>query len=554
MLCFRYYDGTTLECLAQTKPLVIKDAADRLRKFIKSKHKTDCNGIENVAFQEDFEVAKLKNSNSLEELTTNSKEIFSGVKKKSANGLVRSESTNIGGTKKKIRPKTHPRSPSKEYYQIWAASTSTENTKDSKLCDKQDAPPLPPRALHKPLERSHALHDGFKPPIVPREHKPKVIKKPEDVFEFDLIDTDETDSSLSPKTSERFPAVQDVNATPSHKVKAALIENGKRLIGSDNYITTFIGKKLDVERRNSSPLKDIAHPMLEPKGSQSSMSTHSSSSLEGLDSNETSSHIMLKPHKPLTRQISPSKAPEACTSSKHLDGDSSLSRASLQEKISSSSTDSDASESAANNPNKSEACDVLRPHPRALARVAGLMTDNLPVCPPTPTHHAKRSRKVELKPPTLKCASPKPDFPADRQEIVPSPEIRHADVRSIDTLDGYSSEASNSTENIAVDSRNSGETSGKESPRLNIISLSELRNVDTRSPDVRSQDLPRSNANAEVRLRENTGRDGEASGVIPLPLRHIRSTRLPSIPERSHRILTISEIPGECEEPLPPCK
>lgn len=105
LLCFRYYDGTTLDCLGQTEPLVIKkDTTDRLRKFIKSKHKTHCTGIENEAFQDENEISHLKSSNSLEELTSISKqETFVGAKKKCVNGLVRSESTNIGGTKKKVK-------------------------------------------------------------------------------------------------------------------------------------------------------------------------------------------------------------------------------------------------------------------------------------------------------------------------------------------------------------------------------------------------------------------------------------------------------------------
>lgn len=374
-----------------------------------------------------------------------------------------------------MRPKVTVRSPSKEYYQIWAA-TSNENAKETDNCDSNDkepAPPLPPRTLHRPLERSHALNNGFKPPVVPREHKPKVARKPEDTFEFDLIDTDETDKSLSPQVSET-----------DRKLKAALIENGKRLIGSDNYVTTVLSKNLDLERRNSSP-----HAPLEGKDSQSSISTYSSSSLETVDHNPGSSHLLLKPHKPLARQISPSRkneppqVPNEC-SSKQM----------LQEKSSSSSdttTDEITDREAA----------ALRPHPRALARIAN-MSSNLPVCPPTPTHHAKRTKNTDLKPPSLKCKVAKPE------EVTASP--HHVASRS-----------------------------GSESPRLGLIALSELRTVENRSPEVG---------------RENVQIEGEASGGIPLPLRHITATRLPSIPERTTRILTMPEIPGDCEEPLPPSK
>lgn len=372
------------------------------------------------------------------------------------------------------------RSPSKEYYQIWAA-TSSENAKETESCDSNDkepAPPLPPRTLHRPLERSHALNNGFKPPVVPREHKPKLVRKPEDTFEFDLIDTDETDKSLSPQVSET-----------DRKLKVALIENGRRLIGSDNYVTTVLSKNLDLERRNSSP-----HAPLEGKDSQSSMSTYSSSSVETVDHDPSSSHLLLKPHKPLARQISPSRknepppppppqVPNECSSSKQV----------LQERSSSSSdttTDEITDREAA----------ALKPHPRALARIAN-MSSNLPVCPPTPTHHSKRSKNADLKPPSLKCKVHKPE------EVTSSP---HHVARS-----------------------------ASESPRLGLIALSELRTVDSRSSEVG---------------RENVQTEGEASGGIPLPLRHIATTRLPSIPERTTRILAMPEIPGECEEPLPPSR
>lgn len=548
LLCFRYYDSSTLECLAHTKPLVIKEAADKIRKFIKSKHKTGCNGIENIAFQDETDTPKLKSSNSLEELTSNNKDLFPGVKKKcTKNGLVRSESTNIGGTKKKIRPKVIARSPSKEYYQIWTASTSSQNAKDvERVCEKQTAPPLPPRALHRPLERSHALHDGFKPPVVPRQHKPKLVQKPEDTFGFDLIDTDEAGRLIPTpsKNLEKSLVLEEVElpATPSHKMKAALKENGRRLIGSDNYITTVLSKNLNLEQTNSSPFKENnAHPSLEAKDSQSSLSTHSSSSLECMDSSEPSSHLLLKPHKPLTRQLSPLRKPEP-----HL--------VKLEEKISSSSADTTSDEvNECNQGNEPETSEVLRPHPRALLKMASL-TNNLPVCPPTPTHHAKRNKTSEMRPPVLKC---KPEeFPLDRQEIVPSPEIRQADVRSIDTLDGFAS--TNGTDGPpeeTMDVQNGLARPPefkcyKGSPRVSLIALSELRSVE---PSV-SEPRP----GLELRVRERgdgtTVREGEASGGIPLPLRHITTTRLPSIPERSHRILAISEIPGDSEDPLPPCK
>lgn len=420
LLCFRYYDGSTLDYLAQTDSLIIKHPTDKLKKLIKVRQKHKCNGIENDGFQDESEIPALKSSNSLEDLNT-------GVKKKSINGLVRSESTNMGGTKKKIRSKL--KSPNKEYYQIWTAySSNSESAKDEvELGAGALAPPLPPRTNHRPLERSHAVA----PPLtVLRQNKPKKIQKPEDTFNFELIDTDEDNKTLSPVSD-------DVN----NKIKAAFLENGKKLIGSDNYITTVLSK-------NSSPTTN-AHVNLEPKDSQSSISTQSSSEVE----NETfTSDLTLKPHKPLTRQL-PEDAPDT--------------------------------------PVHKSKSDFVRPHPKALDRVAGL-AGTLPICPPTPTHRSRKPRNADLRPPTLKS----------------------------DTEDEGAAKPA------------------KDNPRLSLIALSELRNVDRRSPEVRSHDLVRA----------------EASGGMPLTLQRLSTTRLPSIPERSHRILTVAEIPGEHEEPLPPCK
>lgn len=90
--------------------MIKKDSADRLRRFIRSRHHHNApkvahriGGIENEAFQDESDVpSPLKSSNSLEELSSVSKR-EEGAKKKCVNGLVRSESTNIGGTKKKVR-------------------------------------------------------------------------------------------------------------------------------------------------------------------------------------------------------------------------------------------------------------------------------------------------------------------------------------------------------------------------------------------------------------------------------------------------------------------
>ncbi|CAG9833346.1 unnamed protein product [Diabrotica balteata] len=92
-------------------------------------------------------------------------------------------------------------------------------------------------------------------------------------------------------------------------MKAALMENGKKLIGCDNYISTVLSKSKDID---SSPPN--THLPIEKRDSQSSVSTQSSGSTSG--SNTSNGPVCLigsldvvdgelasKPHKPLARVI-----------------------------------------------------------------------------------------------------------------------------------------------------------------------------------------------------------------------------------------------------------
>lgn len=129
LLCFRYYEGTTLDYIAQSDPLIIKHPVEKLKKLIKIKrHKYG--GIENDAFQDEGEHTPLPNSNSLEDLDSSKESVCTGVKKKSPNGMCPEA---MGGTKKKIRAKTCLNSPpNKEYFQIWNASNSPSPDSEGK--------------------------------------------------------------------------------------------------------------------------------------------------------------------------------------------------------------------------------------------------------------------------------------------------------------------------------------------------------------------------------------------------------------------------------------
>ncbi|KAK9890661.1 hypothetical protein WA026_012018 [Henosepilachna vigintioctopunctata] len=421
-----------------------------------------------------------------------------GVKKKST-GLVRSESTNMGGTKKKIKAKETHKLPSKEYYQIWTAYSSpspTEDTKDitTPVNESADgtAPPLPPRLTHKPLERSHAVSTNFVPPLVHRQKKPKRVTNPEDSFGFDLVDTDEDYRTQS--TASTASSLSDVDgSTPAHKSKSV---NGVMQIGCDNYITTVLSKSLG----DNSSLQN-AQLDLNKLASCSSLSTQSSSSLDMVDGDQ----LATASHKPLMRLGSPQQfeiedLDEACG---HTSVDF-LERSHTQ---------------------------VVKPHPKALSRVAGTSGNSL-VCPPTPTHHSRKMRKTELKPPTLKPTSPS----KEGATAVPQLEVRR-DVRTTETLENWSIPSSSQNDSSHCQS-------AKDNPRLSIIALSELQNVDTRSPELRTK--------PPLRLTSENIDEGGASGGLPMPVHRLTTTRLPSIPERNHRVVTVPEVPGENEEPLPP--
>lgn len=118
-----------MDCLAQTEPLIIKHPVDKLKKFIKVRKNNKCNGIENDAFQDEKEILSKQHSSSSEDIG-NKEQILAGVKKKSPNGL---NMEVMGGTKKKIRPKTNLTSPNKEYFQIWNASSTPSPESEGRL-------------------------------------------------------------------------------------------------------------------------------------------------------------------------------------------------------------------------------------------------------------------------------------------------------------------------------------------------------------------------------------------------------------------------------------
>lgn len=431
------------------------------------------------------------------------------------------ESSN--GTKKKIRAnvpastaKPQQQQQQQEYYSIWTARESYETNPEEMLiiedldvmgsmAETAAAPPLPPRnslnssQFHRPLERSW-------PPRISRNNKPN----PNEAFSFDIIDTDEpvagtgdeacdaervdfipgeffeerryagdgqahrtirddlaaplatpeTDGSISESNVLRLGGMPKTPETV--KLKPLL----KKKIGPDNYISTILTQKISqatASPANDSP-KDYSFP-----------STHSSGDQQGTSSNPPvtvncnnliGEFIPLRPHRPLTRQLSggnsstkhdtktfaasandsendstvckrfpdrnrPGNRSQTTKSfadnetgyktatvsaddevNRHFalcrkpplrsprqrsppSGSSTRSASPMTMEQASSSTDATASPLTQLNK-------LSKPHPRQLNQVTA--TDEHLVCPPTPTHHARRLRSlsVSLGPPELR--------------------------------------------------------------------------------------------------------------------------------------------------------
>lgn len=251
--------------------------------------------------------------------------------------------------------------------------------------------------------------------------------------------------------------------------------------------------------------------------------------------------MVQKPHKPLSRQVSSSPKTELESSDTTLlNGIDKLSEETLEEACALSLEN----KQIPSHIKLADGRELARPFPKALARVSGKNTS--PVCPPTPTHHARRLKNTDgLKPPSLKAEG------SDR-DIAGSPEIKTADIRNLGSLEGMANGNGPSTSGgDEVDAMDNPHpllkkpdvrfNPYKENPRLSLRALTELH--------------------VEQRGAEEGGRptgellDGEASGGLPLALRHIASSRLPSIPKRTRTHCVVNYTDSEePEEPLPPCK
>lgn len=472
---------------------------------------------------------------------------LSGVRRKSPTNKTTSESnmqlsdqTSTGsGAKKKIRTnpvlKTSPSRPN--YYSIWNARESFDTNSSEVNSVINDAPPLPPRSytnqLHRPLERSW-------PKILRTSKQPS---SNENVFQFDIIDTDDPTNGVNdvvtdfqrvdfipgeffdernllengqslkairkvecaplatPETDASSETMAMKQSTPENMILKPLL---KKKIGPDNYISTILTQKIIP----STSAQNYNFPSTDGAISLNSLVTINADNIQASISNDI---IPLKPHRPLTRQLSSGNNMQSSfdsmenspTTSKPIPNLDEIQnrhfvlcrKPSLRDRSppSGSSTRSASPLEHSSSPEGAASpltqYNKISKHHRTLDKASNTTNNhnnNALVCPPTPTHHARRFRSLSLSLGNDVC------------------------------IDSIFSRANNR--------------------------MSESRAYDRYLTENPIPDIGQS-SNHMNETREN-GERNEASSTA---INHITSTRLPSIPERARPITTDDELPNEWE-------
>lgn len=328
-----------------------------------------------------------------------------------------SDTPSQNGTKKKIRSTPSPASSSSgkrfssehETLNLWMARECYENIPaeivfEDDCSDYSPAPrtPVSQSRLHRPLERSWPPKGNNQ-----NSNTKNSSKVSGDVFKFDIVDIDDdyrlsddcilpTDRNYNNNTSIQstlqlttdieegataaaiLPSTSGAVAGPSSsgieqmKFKPLL----KKKIGPDNYINTILTKKVPI---NDFQIYDFP---LSNGGSQ-----------------DSSPNEIIRSHRPLTRTLSNGKTkPSPLESSNDLSAYAvprMIHQSPRQRSPPSGSSTRSASPLDLSSPEPVGSPippvipkPVLRPQPRLLTRIGGT---NL-ICPPTPTHHARRNR------------------------------------------------------------------------------------------------------------------------------------------------------------------
>lgn len=402
------------------------------------------------------------------------------------------DSSSANGTKKKIRSnvaastaKAQPQSQQQEYYSIWTARESYETNPEEMLIiedldvmaaasEATAAPPLPPRGsfnssqFHRPLERSW-------PPRISRNNKPNANEP----FTFDIIDTDEpvvgtADETCDTERVDFIPGeffeerryagdgqahrtIRDDLAAPlaTPETDGSLSESNvlrlggmpktpetvklkpllKKKIGPDNYISTILTQKISQSTTAAiGDPKDYSFPLTNSSGDRPVSSDAPPVTVNC--NNLIGEFIPLRPHRPLTRQLSSGNSSTkrnasheraSCSNPKTISTDDEVNRhfalcrkppirSPRQRSPPSGSSTRSASpmtmEHATSSPegaasphgHVNNAKLLMKPQSRQLNQINATETNEHLVCPPTPTHHARRLRSlsVSLGPPELR--------------------------------------------------------------------------------------------------------------------------------------------------------
>ncbi|PSN38361.1 hypothetical protein C0J52_06914 [Blattella germanica] len=269
-MCFRYYSGLNLTCLAQSEPLSLQPSLNSktcAREGETLPRSSPVISGKNAVRRRDLMRVKPFANNSSEsdsEVETSAKyrkqRSARQLKKKTALANGYPPHLNGGGEEEMAlhtwnshecaqrtldlgdKPHHTALHDNVEYYPIWTKSPLPSRSRlledrgneefrsiYETLYPPSDPPPppLPPRAFppcssssrssrHRPLERTRALpYQAMNPPEVPRQHKPgpslppkpRKLLNPEDSFAFEIIDTDELRPNYSSQNCQRPPVV-----------------------------------------------------------------------------------------------------------------------------------------------------------------------------------------------------------------------------------------------------------------------------------------------------------------------------------------------------------
>ncbi|XP_055845112.1 E3 ubiquitin-protein ligase HECW2 [Episyrphus balteatus] len=322
-----------------------------------------------------------------------------------------SDTPPVNGTKKKIRSTPSPASSSNgrrlstehDTFNLWMARECYENIPaetvfEDDCSDYSPAPrtPVSQSRMHRPLERS------WPPKGSTPNSNTKNSKVSGDVFKFDIVDIDDDyrlgdDCILPTDRNYSNSCIQSplllTNDMEEGAAAAAMLPSSsgpstsgleqmkfkpllKKKIGPDNYINTILTKKVPA---NDFQTYDFP---LSNGGSQ-----------------ESSPNEIIRQHRPLTRTLSngkPKPMPlEGCNDLPAYAVPRMIHPPPRQRSPPSGSSTRSASPLDLSSPEPVGSPippvipkPVLRPQPRLLTRIGGT---NL-ICPPTPTHHARRNR------------------------------------------------------------------------------------------------------------------------------------------------------------------